>query len=141
MATLAERYFKVDNDQQKIRRKAEREKNKKDKQEKENEKERIRVKEALMIYDEALEKLTSCKESDLRIIGTNLYKIDEKNGVSLLCKKDFNEELKDPKKNKYYLAIHTALLDRAKNIIKHLGIFIILIILANTYFQLSLKMQ
>lgn len=94
MATLAERYFKVDKEQQKIRRKAEREKNKKEKQEKENEKERIKVKEALMIYDEALEKLTSCKESDLRIIGTNLYKIDEKDGLSLLCKKDFNEKLR-----------------------------------------------
>lgn len=121
MATLAERYFKVDKEQQKIRRKAEREKNKKEKQEKENEKERIKVKEALMIYDEALEKLTSCKESDLRIIGTNLYKIDEKDGLSLLCKKDFNEKLKDPKKNKYYLAIHTVLLDRAKKHYKAFG--------------------
>jgi len=121
MATLAERYFKVDKEQQKIRRKAERERRKKEQQEKEHEKERIRVQEALMIYDEALEKLTSCKESDLRIIGTNLYKIDEKDGLSLLCKKDFNEKLKDPKKNKYYLAIHTVLLDRAKKHYKAFG--------------------
>ena len=114
METLDERYFNVDKDQQKIRRKVEKEKRKKAKQEKENEEERIRAEKAFKIYDKALEKLTSYKESELTLIDTNLYAVTKEKGIVSICKKDFDDEVSDALKNKYYSAIHAVFLEREK---------------------------
>lgn len=137
MKNLGERYLAVMEYQDKLRIEAEKEQRKLNWQKKQMEKEcirleqeRLKLEKALEIYDEALENLTSYKEEDLRIFGTNLYGIKEKKEegkeevekvkeVCFLYKRDFDKKLKNEKKDEYHSAIHTVLLSKPKEYAKN----------------------